>query len=73
MPAKPATPPTEKHGRATPSARLLASAIASQQIEGLHLNPQAAAELRQVEAGTLSPSDLRTRLLERHRRPASAG
>ncbi|MBY0137759.1 antitoxin VbhA family protein [Paracoccus yeei] len=51
----------------------MASAIASQEIEGFRLDPQAAAELREVEAGSLSLSDLRTRLLERYRRPSSVG
>ena len=41
--------------------------------EGFRLDPQAAAELREVEAGSLSLSDLRTRLLERYRRPSSVG
>lgn len=66
-------PRTEESGRPAPSARLLASAISSQQIEGLYLNPQASAEFRQVEAGTLSLSDLRARLLGRYRRSSSAG
>ncbi len=73
MRTKPAQPPTETSHRATPTSRLLASAIASQEIEGLHLSPQAAAEFREVEAGTLSLSDLHARLLERYRRPSSAG
>lgn len=66
-------PLTEPLHRATPTARLMASAIASQEIEGFRLDPQAAAELREVEAGSLSLSDLRTRLLERYRRPSSVG
>jgi hypothetical protein len=47
-------------------ARILASAIAGQEIEGLHVEPLALAELRQVAAGDLSPSVLRSRLLERY-------
>ena len=66
-------PLTEPLHLATPTARLMASAIASQEIEGFRLDPQAAAELREVEAGSLSLSDLRTRLLERYRRPSSVG
>lgn len=66
-------PLTEPLHRVTPTARLMASAIASQEIEGFRLDPQAAAELREVEAGSLSLSDLRTRLLERYRRPSSVG
>lgn len=73
MRTKPSQPLTEVPRSATPTARLLASAIASQEIEGLHLSPQAAAEFREIEAGTLSLSDLRTRLLERYRRPSTTG
>lgn len=72
MRTKPTQHPTEIPHRITPTAKLLASAIASQEIEGLHLSSQAAAEFRQVAAGTLSLSDLRTRLLERYRKASSA-
>ena len=71
MRAKPSQSPTTTPPRATPTTRLLASAIASQESEGLHLSPQAAAEFREVEAGTLSLSDLHTRLLARYRKPSS--
>ena len=73
MRTKPTQHQTDTSRRTTPTARLLASAIASQEIEGLHLSPQAAAEFREIEAGTLSLSDLHTRLLERYRRPSTTG
>ena len=73
MTVRSAPPRTDKPIRPMPPARILASAIASQEIEGLHVDPRALAELRQVAAGDLSPSELRSRLLERYRRAATAG
>lgn len=68
MRVKPTLPRTDKLTRSMPPARILASAIASQEIEGLRIDPLALAELREVAAGDLSPSELRVRLLERYRR-----
>ncbi|RWR26228.1 hypothetical protein D2T31_20645 [Sinirhodobacter populi] len=59
---------TDKPTRSMPPARILASAIAGQEIEGLRVDPLALAELREVAAGDLSPTELRVRLLERYRR-----
>lgn len=71
MAAKSALPRTDTSVRTMSPARILASAIASQEIEGLHLDPLALAELHKVAAGDLSPSELRSRLLERYRRAAT--
>ncbi len=69
MRAKAPLPQTIASTCAASPSHLLASAIASQQIEGLQLTPQSAAELNQVADGTLSASELRTRLLDRYRKP----
>ncbi len=71
MRAKAPLPQTIASKRAASPSHLLASAIASQQIEGLQLTPQSATELSQVADGTLSASELRLRLLERYRKPAA--
>jgi len=68
MRVKPTLPRTAKPTRSMRPARILASAIASQEIEGLRVDPLALTELREVAAGDLSPSELRVRLLERYRR-----
>lgn len=67
----PAPPRPAATRRSVAAAHLLASGIASQRIEGLHLAADQAEELRQVAEGTLSPAELRARLLGRHRRPAA--
>ena len=46
--------------------RILASALASQRIEGLELDTRAAAEFSALAAGKMNATDLRQRLLNRY-------
>ena len=50
--------------------RILASALASQRIEGLELDTRTAAEFSALAAGKMSAADLRQRLLNRYAKPA---
>lgn len=52
------------------TAQDIASALASQQIEGLQLDPKAEADLRQLVTGEISLAEMRSRALTRYRRPA---
>ena len=60
------------HPSALTPQRALASALASQRIEGLELAPRAAAEFRALAEGGLSVSDLRQRLLDHYTKRACA-
>jgi len=53
------------------TGKLIASAIASQKIEGLELDAQARADFTAFETGQVSLSDLRTRLVTRYRKAVS--
>ena len=59
-----------------PSARtkrILASAIASQRIEGLELDPQAKADFKSLEMGTISAKNLKSLLMQRYSKTTNAG
>lgn len=54
-----------KGSKMSPS-EVLASAVASQRIEGLELDTQSIEDFKALEAGAVSASDLRKRLLARY-------
>ncbi|TKA95423.1 hypothetical protein FAZ78_16950 [Cereibacter changlensis] len=53
-------------------SRMLASAVASQRIEGLELDAQSKRDFHALEGGELSASELRARLLSRYSRTGAS-
>lgn len=53
--------------------RILASAIASQRIEGLELDPRSEADFKSLEMGTISAKNLKSLLMQRYSKTSSAG
>lgn len=65
--------PLAKPGSTMPNrARIVASAMASMQIEGLDLDARSVSDFAALQAGALSSTELRKRLLKRYSKQASA-